>query len=419
MVAVETIGWRKHGSAFAAKILIVLAACLLLPASARPASHHHRYHLRRAHVTPYHAALLEDADSGQVLFEVNEGLEWPPASMAKMMLLLVTERQIQAGRLHLSDLVRISRRVAATGGSRLGLRQGQLYPLGELMKAALIRSANDAAVAIAETVGRGSVERCVQMMNEQARMLGLTGTVYRTVDGLPPRPGHDVDLTDAADLARLARELIFRTNLLKWSELEAAPFDGGVAILRNTNHLIGHFPGCDGLKTGFTFKSGFNLTATAKRGNLRLIAVVLGAPSNRERFHQAALLMNWGFDNFTRLAVLQRGQVLPVHVRTNTGSIIEPVAGSSLTLLLPRTEVPHLRFIYAIPPLLTGPVAPGASLGHVQLTDQGRILGKVIAVCPLETTTLRTDTEASRPDTDQAVRGIVKAVPSAPTEDAQ
>ena len=147
------------------------------------------------------------------------------------------------------------------------------------MKAALIRSANDAAVAVAETVG-GSYDGCVRMMNAKAQSLGMTGTHYETVDGLPPTPGHDVDVTTATDLATLARALIHTTNLLAWSGMETAIFDGGVAMLHNTNHLVGHFDGCDGLKTGFTMQAGFNLTATAKRGDMRLISVVLGTPSN-------------------------------------------------------------------------------------------------------------------------------------------
>ena len=179
--------------------------------------------------------------------------------------------------------MRVSERSAHTGGSRVGLQEGQIYPLGELIKAALIKSANDAAVAIAEKVG-GSVEAMVRMMNHRAQELGMTHTLYQTVDGLPPRPTHDADITTAHDLARVAFQIIHTTDLLKWSSQEQCPFDGGVCMLHTTNHLIGHFDGCDGLKTGFTFQAGFNLTATAKRGNMRFISVILGAPSNQQRF---------------------------------------------------------------------------------------------------------------------------------------
>ena len=200
----------------------------------------------------YKGALLEDADSGRVLMAYNADMEWPPASMAKMMDLLVAQEQINAGRFNGNDPVRISERAAHTGGSRVGLKEGDVYPLRELMKAALVKSANDAAVAVAEKIG-GSVEAMVRMMNERAQELGMTHTEYQTVDGLPPRPTHDADRTTAYDLATVGRAIIRETNLLMWSGQEQMDFDNGVAILNNTNHLIGHFEGCDGLKTGFTF----------------------------------------------------------------------------------------------------------------------------------------------------------------------
>jgi D-alanyl-D-alanine carboxypeptidase (penicillin-binding protein 5/6) len=348
--------------------------------------HHHARHRPAAHraVPLYRAALLEYADSGQVLFEQNADMEWPPASMAKMMLLLVAEDQIHAGRLKLTDPVVVSARAAATGGSRLGLRAGQVFPLGELMKAALIRSANDAAVAVAEKVG-GSTEGCVRLMNARAQSLGMKNTEYHTVDGLPPTPGHDVDHTTARDLATLARAIIADTDLLRWSELETALFDNGVFVLHNTNHLVGRFPGCDGLKTGFTFHAGFNLTATAKRGDFRIIAVVLGAPSNAQRFVQAGKLLQWGFDNFTPMPVLTGGQRLPVAVRTTSGAVIEPVVAHTVNVAVRRAGIHDIHLRYDIPPLVMAPVRPGAPLGRVMVVDGNEVLGEVAAICPRST----------------------------------
>src|SRR5215469_18893058 len=299
-------GWRMRALHKIAAILTGGAIAVLLSGSAGAAVRHSRHRHgfarhRKASVSqnfteaePYKGALVEDADSGKVLYEFNADMPWPPASMAKMMLLLVADDQIKAGNVKPTDPVRVSERAAHTGGSRVGLIEGQVYPFEELMKAALIKSANDAAVAVAEKVG-GSVEATVRMMNARARGLGMTRTEYNTVDGLPPRPTHDVDQTSARDLATVARTIINQTDLLKWSGMEQADFDGGVTVLHNTNHLIGHLEGCDGLKTGFTFQAGFNLTATAKRGNLRFVSVVLGAPSNRQRFAQSARLLEWGF----------------------------------------------------------------------------------------------------------------------------
>jgi D-alanyl-D-alanine carboxypeptidase (penicillin-binding protein 5/6) len=348
---------------------------------------HHRHHAARHRVVRsrgplYHAVLLEDADTGDVLYSQNADLQWPPASMAKMMLLLVAEDQIRSGRDSLSDPVRISERSATTGGSRLGLHEDDVYPLSELMKAALIRSANDAAVAVAEKIG-GSVEACVRMMNEKTRVLGMNDTYYGTVDGLPPRPGHDVDHTTAFDLATLARAIIHTTNLLEWSGQEEAPFDGGRVMLRNTNRLIGHFDGADGLKTGFTVEAGFNLTATAKRGDMRLLSVVLGAPSNPQRFIQSERILGWGFDNFTRVQVLHRGQPLPVHVRVTAGPVIQPVAESDIALVVPKLHAADVRVEYDVPQVINGPVASGDPLGQIIVLDGGDVVTKAEAISPI------------------------------------
>jgi D-alanyl-D-alanine carboxypeptidase (penicillin-binding protein 5/6) len=323
-----------------------------------------------------------DADSGRVLYAQNERMKWPPASMAKMMLLAVAEDQIRTRRMSYSDPVRISERAATTGGSRLGLHEGDVYPLGELMKAALIRSANDAAVAVAEKIA-GSVEACVRLMNLKAQALAMDDTYYGTVDGLPPRPDHDVDYTSALDLAILARALIRNTGLLRWSSMEEAPFDGGRVMLHNTNHLIGHLEGCDGLKTGFTVEAGFNLTATVKRGDMRLISVVLGAPSNPQRFIQSSRLLEWGFGNFTKVHVVTRGQSLPVQVRVASGSTIQPIAENDFALVVPKSQAADVKVEYNVPSMIDGPVAYGESLGQVLVLDGGDVVTRVDAISPV------------------------------------
>jgi D-alanyl-D-alanine carboxypeptidase (penicillin-binding protein 5/6) len=352
---------------------------------AHPHRSHHRHYSRRAAAGPvvlYHAALLEDADTGRVLYADNANLIWPPASMAKMMLLLVASDEIAAGRVSYNTPVRISQRSAMTHGSRLGLREGEVYPLGELMKAALIKSANDAAVAVAEGVG-GSVEGTVRMMNAKAHNLGMTNTEYQTVDGLPPTPDHDVDRTTPLDLATVARALIHTTNLLQWSGMETALFDGGAAVLHNTNHLIGHYEGCDGLKTGFTIEAGFNLTATARRGDMRLISVILGAPSNPQRFFQTQKLLDWGFNNFAKVRLFKRGEALPVHVQVQEGPVIQPVPETDLALVLRKSEVSDVKVEYSVPPVVSGPVALGAPLGQVMVFHGGQMMTKVDVVSPV------------------------------------
>jgi D-alanyl-D-alanine carboxypeptidase (penicillin-binding protein 5/6) len=386
--AVMAAGWRRTRSI--PVVAVVLSAAVLMaaaPVSASTKSHHkhaipRRHHQVRTATVAYHALLLEDADTGRIIYDYNGGIEWPPASMAKMMLLMVAEDQIKAGRFHLNTPATISANAAFTSGSRLGLHSGEVIPLGELMKAALIRSANDAAVAVAEEIC-GSTERCVQMMNARARSLGMLHTVYGTVEGLPPTPLHDADVTDAYDLAILARALIHQTNLLQWSSMETAPFDDGAVLLHNTNRLIGHYEGADGLKTGFTLKAGFNLTATAQRGNMRLIAVVLGAPSNAQRFVQAAKLLDWGFDNFEKVEVVKQGQLLPMQVRVGASEVMQPVAQRTVSVVIPKTDVNNLKMDFAVPPSLYGPLAADQTVGHVIVRDRSEVVATFEAVSSL------------------------------------
>jgi len=384
-VSLKSTGWL--GSAVMLSIAVVLAAS---PASAtaqwrRVRKTTHSKHAARAATSGgplYKGALLEDADSGRVLMAYNADMEWPPASMAKMMNLLVAQEQINSGRFSGNDPVRISERAAHTGGSRVGLKEGDVYPLRELMKAALVKSANDAAVAVAEKIG-GSVEAMVRMMNERAQQLGMNHTLYQTVDGLPPRPTHDADRTTAYDLAIVGRAIIRETNLLMWSSQEHMDFDNGVAILNNTNHLIGHFEGCDGLKTGFTYQAGFNVTTTAKRDNMRLIAVILGAPSNAQRFAQAAKLMEWGFDQFTAVSLLKSGQPIPVQVQVHEGPLIQPVAAHELKLVVPKADASAVKLVYDVPSAINGPVTTGEPLGRVIAQDEGQAATEVMAISPI------------------------------------
>jgi D-alanyl-D-alanine carboxypeptidase (penicillin-binding protein 5/6) len=252
-------------------------------------------------------------------------------------------------------------------------------------------------------------------MNQKARALRMEDTYYGTVNGLPPVPGHDVDHTTAIDLGILARDLINNTHLLRWTSMETAPFDDGRVILHNTNHLIGHLDGCDGLKTGFTMQAGFNLTATAKRGDMRLISVVLGAPSNPQRFIQTARLLNWGFENFARVHLLNRGEVLPVHVQVEAGPSIQPVAERDLALVVPKTQLSSVKLEYSVPAMVPGPLANGASVGQVIVRDDGIVVSRIQAVTPpsIDPTMLVSDATAASKARDDHETGAGAGVAAA------
>ncbi len=247
------------------------------------------------------SALLVEAQTGRVLFAKNPYKPWPTASLTKMMVALIALEKIEKGHISLDTSITVSARASRIWGRQIHLRKGQRFSLAELLQAMLVTSANDAAVAVAEGV-QGSVEACIRAMNAKARELGMNQTIYRTVHGLPQPKGRPGDVSSAADLALLARELLLRyPQILTWTSQHQVTLRRGRLRLPNTNHLVGQIPGVDGIKTGFHRRAGFNLAATAKREGLRLICVVLGGKNSQVRFKVGASLLEWGFSRFEPL----------------------------------------------------------------------------------------------------------------------
>lgn len=246
----------------------------------------------------FQSMLLADAETGQLLLAENIDKRWPTASLAKMMVGLLAMEDIEEGRVSLQTPVVISTRASRERGRTINIRPGEVFPLGELLQAMLVTSANDATVAVAERL-RGSVAACVAAMNSKARALGMRSTRYQTVNGLPLPGGSAGDISSARDLAVLGMELIRYRRVLHWTSLYQVPFRDGMAMLPNTNHLVGRVDGVTGLKTGFTVRARYNLVATAQRGEKNLIVVVLGGRNSRVRFDAAEEFLEWGFSKET------------------------------------------------------------------------------------------------------------------------
>jgi D-alanyl-D-alanine carboxypeptidase (penicillin-binding protein 5/6) len=329
----------------------------------------------------YRAALLINARTGEVLYESNPHLQHPPASMVKMMLVLLVMERLEAGMLTLQDPVATSARASTFGGSQVYLKEGEVFPLGEMMKAMMIHSANDASVAVAEFLA-GSVEACVALMNERALDLGMPDTVFRSVDGLPPRRGRQPDLSTAYDLSILARELTRYPQVLHWASTKTAPFRGGAFILTNTNKLIGRFPGADGLKTGYYRKAGYNLTATAARGELRMIAVVMGASSNRARAREAARLLNAGFHMYNQIQALKEGEPVASAVPVAGGMAEQVAVGPARDVFVHvrRGAESAVRSELAAPAVIEAPVVKGKSYGEIRVKYGDREVARVQAI---------------------------------------
>jgi len=254
------------------------------------------------------SAILIEASTGEVLYEKNADEALAPASMTKMMTLLLTMEAIEKGKIGLEDEVPVSENAASMGGSQVFLEAGAMYTLDEIIKAVCIASGNDAAVVLAEAIG-GSTQHFVEMMNEKSKELGLTATNFVNVYGLDA-DGH---LSSARDMAKIGRELIKHDLILKYSSIYEDYLkkkDGSSLWMVNTNKLVRFYQGVDGLKTGYTGKAGFCLTATGDWKGLRLISVVMGEPDQDARSKDTIALLNYGKSVYKVNTILEKDSVL-------------------------------------------------------------------------------------------------------------
>ena len=329
------------------------------------------------------AVLLQEADSGQVLFARHEKRVWPLASLTKMMVGLLALEALRDGQVSLHTPVTISRQASRPGWRSVNLQTGEVLPFGELLQAMMVTSANGAAIAVAEHLS-GSVKAHIRAMNTQAAALGMGQTRFRTVNGLPPPGRTTPDRASASDMAILARALLAYPQLLDWTSRRRISFRAGRQRFKNTNFLVGRLAGVDGLKTGYTAKARFNLATTAKRDGLRLIAVVLGGRSSQVRFRTATSLLEWGFAQFTRLRLIRAGQPLWTEVQVEDGSIssFQPIAGADSAFFVRKRDINDLQIALELPPVVTAPVADRQVLGRVIVRNPQRVLAVIPALSP-------------------------------------
>lgn len=243
---------------------------------------------------PYVGAIVIDADSGQILTTDNPDAKAYPASVLKLMSLLIILDNIQAGKLNLQDKVLVSAEASRIGGSQVYLKENETFTIDELLYALMVQSANDAATALAIHLA-GSKDGFVELMNQRARALGMKFTEFHSIHGLPPGPGQKPDVTTPRDMARLARELLKYPDTLRYTSTRERGFRNNKFIMRTHNHLLGRIEGCDGMKTGYFAAAGYSIVATARRGDNRVIAIVMGSLTKRSRDTKAAELLAKGF----------------------------------------------------------------------------------------------------------------------------
>ena len=326
---------------------------------------------------PCAAAVLIDEDSGTVLYEKNADERRPVASITKVMTLLLTFEALQAGKIALGDIVPVSEHAYHMGGSQIWLEPGEQLTLQEMLKAICISSANDAAVAVAEFVA-GSESAFVDTMNARAAALGMTATHFANACGLDEE-GH---LSSARDVAVMSREmLLHHPEVREYCTVWMDTLRGGRTQLVNTNKLLKSYPGITGLKTGTTGKAGVCITASAERDGLRLIAVVLGASSGKERFEAAKTLLDYGFAHYDSAEVTlpdDAPEELPVKRGTAETTTLDYAAPERL--LVPKGEGRDLQTKILLPDTLQAPVRQGSPVGSWQLL-RGETVLQELPIC--------------------------------------
>lgn len=326
---------------------------------------------------PVPSYLVVNVDTGDIIIQKEPELPHAPASLAKMMTMYLVLDAIKEGKIHWNDSYTVPKRISTIVGSRARLWPGEKISIHDLFIAMVIGSANDGAAALAE-ITSGSQDAFVQAMNQKAAELGLAHTHYRSPHGLPAPEGAVHDFTTAVDLANLALALIQNhPEVLQFTGLKQAFIRQGKWRFINTNKLIGKFEGIHGLKTGFTNEAGYCLVATAKRGNLTLISVLLGAQSNKDRFKYTAQLLGDSFARFTNVNISCKGKTFDVPIPESDVPSDQGVTTKDLFFMAQKDLSNRLELELFIPSNLKAPIPQGQKIAEYIATADGKILARV------------------------------------------
>ena len=316
------------------------------------------------------AALLMEKTTGQVLYAKNEHEQLEPASVTKVMTLLLAMEALDEGRIRYDDTVTVSAYAASMGGSRVFLSEGEQITVEDLFKAICVASGNDASVAMAEHIA-GVTELFVEQMNARAKQLGMNDTHFVNCTGLPAE-GH---VTSAWDIALMSRELILHhPDIRRFTTIWMDTLRGGSFQLSNTNKLIRFYDGATGLKTGSTDAAGFCISATAERDGMELIAVIMKEQTADKRNTDAKTLLNYGFSTYALAEIAPQEPLAPVPVRLGAEDAVQPVPPSGSTLLVEKTKAGQLTQSVELPAEVEAPVAAGQALGTLTVRAGDEVL---------------------------------------------
>ena len=316
------------------------------------------------------AAVLMEKETGTILYEQNSHDKLEPASVTKVMTLLLVMEALDSGRISLEQTVTMSAHAVSMGGSQIWLKEGEQMTVRDLLKAVAVVSANDGAVALAELVA-GSEEGFVSLMNQRAAELGMADTTFVNCTGLPAA-GH---LTSAYDIALMSRELILNhPSIREYTTIWMDSLRDGAFQLTNTNKLIRFYDGTTGLKTGSTDSALYCLSATAERSGMELIAVVLKSPTSQERFDAARALLDYGFANYALMDVYPDQALPPIDVLLGETDCVQPVLSQSSRILVEKTQLNGVTSQINLCEDVEAPGEAGQKLGEMVVTVDGQVL---------------------------------------------
>lgn len=328
-------------------------------------------------------AILMEASSGMVVWERAADTPRPIASVVKIMTLTLVMEALARGDVKLDDMVTASEHVSSMGGSQIWLEVGETMPMRDLIKAVAIESANDAAVALAEHVA-GSEMAFVARMNERAAELGCTNTKFLNATGLPGDGDADC-LSSARDVAIMSRELLKHPEVHQWLTIWMGDVRDGKNLLTNTNRLIRFYSGADGLKTGYTQRARYCLSATAKRNGVRIIGVVLGVSTSAQRFTDASTLLDAGFSLFEARSVSPAGKPIgQVDVLRGAATKVNAVTEGDLAVVNLRGQASKVEVKVELPQYVQSPVKKGQALGKMQALTEGKVYSEVRLVAEVD-----------------------------------
>ena len=322
------------------------------------------------------SAVLMDMATGTVLFEQNAHEKLAPASVTKVMTMLLIMEAIDSGKISWDDLVTVSETAAAKGGSQIYLKVGETMSVTDMLKSVAVSSANDCACALAEHIA-GSESAFVEKMNQRAKELGMNDTNFVNCTGLDDDDKAKEHLTSANDIALMSRELMANhPDIQKFTTIWMDTVRNGAFGLSNTNKLVRFYPGATGLKTGFTANAGYCLSATAQRNGLGLIAVIMGAKTSQERFSSCKAMLDYGFANFTLITPqLPEENVVPVKLGIQKTVIAVPAEDTKL--LLDKGQKDQVTTEVVLDESVTAPVSKGQRLGTLTVRAGEQVLSQV------------------------------------------